>query len=140
MNIPERLNSSVVFSNPGEVADAKTEKFSQYKQTIILSLSHIQYLLLLLMLMLFFSLLIVGDYDIKEIVERFMHLLVPNGILVAYTNYIEVTKHFMQYEFSLKINVGFILAFSYDLFSLFLYCFFSASSIPSAWCKQKKTS
>ena len=29
MNIPERLNSSIVFSNPGEVADAKTEKFSQ---------------------------------------------------------------------------------------------------------------
>lgn len=67
MNIPERLNSSVVFSNPGEVADAKTEKFSH--------------------------LLIVGDYDIKEIVERFMHLLVPNGILVAYTNYIECIEH-----------------------------------------------
>lgn len=36
------------------------------------------------------SLLIVGDYDITEIVEKFMHLLEPNGILVAFSNYVEV--------------------------------------------------
>ncbi|KAL4441596.1 hypothetical protein ABPG74_021528 [Tetrahymena malaccensis] len=67
MNVPQHLNSSVEFRNPNQVAEAKTDKFTH--------------------------LLIVGDFDVTEIVEKFMHLLVPNGVLLAYSNYLECLQN-----------------------------------------------